>query len=72
MAPPRAGTAWAYLSWSALIVKLSRLPEKSGDEPFVRGTVRVCWYPTDLVTAMSLDFFEQVLARPRLVDRLGP
>jgi hypothetical protein len=41
MAPPRARIACAYLSWSPLIVKLSRLPGKPGDGPFVRGTVRV-------------------------------
>jgi hypothetical protein len=41
MAPPTVGTTYAYLSWSLLIIELSRLPRKPEDEPFVQGTIRV-------------------------------
>jgi hypothetical protein len=39
MAPPWEGIVCAYLSWSALTVKLDRLPRKPGGGPFVRGTI---------------------------------
>jgi hypothetical protein len=38
---PRVGTAFAYISLSALIVGLSRLASKPGGEPFARGTTGV-------------------------------
>jgi hypothetical protein len=39
--PPRVVTAYAYLSWFVSIVKLNRLPGKSGGKPYVCGTTRV-------------------------------
>jgi ribosomal protein L15 len=36
MAPPKAGTTCAYLSWSTPTVRLSHLPGKLGSEPFMR------------------------------------
>jgi hypothetical protein len=41
MAPPKVGTAYAYLSWSVLITKPNRLPRRSGDEPCACGNVGV-------------------------------
>jgi hypothetical protein len=41
MAPPRAGTTYAYLSWYVLIAKLNRLPGKPRDEPCMHGTIVV-------------------------------
>jgi hypothetical protein len=41
MTPPRAGTAYAYLSWSVLIKKLNHLHGKPGDESCVHGTIDV-------------------------------
>jgi hypothetical protein len=41
MAPPRVGTAYAYLSWFAPIVKLDQLPGKTRDEPCERGIIIV-------------------------------
>jgi hypothetical protein len=41
MVPPRAVTAYAYLSWSVLTIKLDHLPRKLRDEPFMRGTIGV-------------------------------
>jgi hypothetical protein len=38
---PRAGIACAYLSLSALIIRLSHLPGKPRGEPFMHGTVGV-------------------------------
>jgi hypothetical protein len=38
---PRVGTTCAYLSWSALVIKLSRLPGKPGGGPFTRDIVGV-------------------------------
>jgi hypothetical protein len=39
MVPPREGIVCAYLSWSALTVKLDCLPGKPRGEPFMRGTI---------------------------------
>jgi hypothetical protein len=38
---PNAGTTCAYLSLSALVIRLSHLPGKPMGEPFVRGTTGV-------------------------------
>jgi hypothetical protein len=57
MAPPRAGTTYAYHSWFPPIVKLDQCNS--------------CWYLADLMTVMSLDspskstvFFRASLAMP--------
>jgi hypothetical protein len=39
MAPPRERIVCAYLSWSALTIKLDRLPRKPGGGPFGCGTI---------------------------------
>jgi hypothetical protein len=40
MALPSEGIVCAFLSWSALAVKLDHLLGKPGGGPFVRGTIR--------------------------------
>jgi hypothetical protein len=39
MAPSREGIVCAYLSWSALTIKLDCLPRQLRDQPFVHETV---------------------------------
>jgi hypothetical protein len=39
MAPPRAGTTYAYISWPVLVAKPNHLPGRPEDEPCVRGTI---------------------------------
>jgi hypothetical protein len=41
MAPPKAWTACAYLSWSAPVIRLSSLHGKPGGEVFMHGTAGV-------------------------------
>jgi hypothetical protein len=41
MTRPREGIVCAYLSWSALVIKLSHLPGKPGGGPYMHGTVNV-------------------------------
>jgi hypothetical protein len=41
MAPPKAGAAYAYLSWFAPVVQLDRLTRKPGDEPCMCGIIIV-------------------------------
>jgi hypothetical protein len=41
MAPPMVGIAYAYLSWSEIVVKLNHPPGKLEDEPFVRDIIKV-------------------------------
>jgi hypothetical protein len=38
---PRVGTTCAYLSWSTLVIKLSRLRGKPGGGPFMRDIIGV-------------------------------
>jgi hypothetical protein len=41
MAPPKAGTTCAYLSWSVFFVELNPIPREPMDEPCVRGVIIV-------------------------------